>query len=127
MAKSGDQKLKLFYLVNIFSDYTDGEHSLTMQEIIEKLAECGIKAERKSIYSDISELHKYGIEIIGQQKNRTYYYHIENRLFSNEELSLIINAVLESDAVSEDRSKEIIEKLKSFASIYDGDKLLKDF
>ena len=46
MAKTSNQKLKLLYLMQIFSRETDEEHMLTMQEIISLLSNAGIKADR---------------------------------------------------------------------------------
>ena len=54
--RNSKQKLKLLYLIQIFDEYTDEEHGITMSEIIKKLDDNGIKAERKSIYDDIEQL-----------------------------------------------------------------------
>ena len=43
MAKASNQKLKLLYLMQIFMRETDDEHMLTMQEIINLLANTGIR------------------------------------------------------------------------------------
>ena len=61
---SANQKLKLFYLAKIFMEYTDDEHALTMPEIIQKLKEYDISAERKTLYSDFAELKHFGLDII---------------------------------------------------------------
>ena len=50
MAKGENQKLKMLYLVKIFTKYTDDQHSLTMQEIIKKLASYDVSADRKTLY-----------------------------------------------------------------------------
>ena len=34
-----------------------------MQEILDKLAECGINAERKSIYDDLDALRDFGLDV----------------------------------------------------------------
>ena len=52
MAKGENQKLKMLYLVKIFTEYTDDQHSLTMQEIIKKLASYDVSADRKTLYLD---------------------------------------------------------------------------
>ena len=51
-----NQKLKIMYLMKILMAETDEEHSLTLQQIVEKLNACGVTAERKSLYSDIDNL-----------------------------------------------------------------------
>jgi len=62
------------------------EHSISMKEILNALEDYGITAERKSIYSDIETLRLYGMDIIGEQSGRTYYYHVGNRQFELAEL-----------------------------------------
>ena len=64
MARSSNQKLKLLYLVKIFSEETDEQHGLTLQEIISKLGAYDVKADRKTLYQDFEELRHFGIDII---------------------------------------------------------------
>ena len=64
MAKGGNQRLKLFYLLDILNTYTDDEHALSMSEIVRLLVDYGVNAERKSIYTDIEEVKKYEADII---------------------------------------------------------------
>jgi hypothetical protein len=52
MSKSPNQKMKLLYLMRIFLEQTDEEHSLTLREIEEELAKYGVSAERKALYND---------------------------------------------------------------------------
>ena len=49
MARGTNQKLKLYYLVQIMLAKTDEEHSLTMPQIIHEMGKYDITAERKSI------------------------------------------------------------------------------
>ena len=76
MAKSSNQNLKLMYLMKIMLEMTDETHSITMNEIIDILNSYWINAEHKSLYNDIENLRNYGIDIIGVQKERTYYYNV---------------------------------------------------
>ena len=46
MAKS---KLKMLYLVRMFSQETDDEHGLTLQQIMDYLAQHDINADRKTL------------------------------------------------------------------------------
>lgn len=70
MAKGENQKLKLLYLLDILNKYTDDEHSITMQDIVRRLAEYGVNAERKTVYADMEELRKYGADIIGEKEGQ---------------------------------------------------------
>ena len=53
MPKGNNQKVKLIYLIKYLMEQTDSEHKVTMGEILSYLESKEIKAERKSIYSDI--------------------------------------------------------------------------
>ena len=93
MAKGNNQKLKIIYLMKILLERTDEEHSITMPEIIAALESYGISAERKSIYSDIENLRVFGMDIIGEQRDRTFYYHVGKRQFEVAELKLLVDSV----------------------------------
>ena len=54
MAKGSNQKLKLSILCKIMQEETDDEHSLTLQQIIKKLEEYDITAERKTLKMNIT-------------------------------------------------------------------------
>ena len=66
MSRSEHQKLKLLYLKEILETQTDAAHPLTAQELIELLARKGVRAERKSIYSDMECLLEYGMDVVQQ-------------------------------------------------------------
>jgi len=123
MPKSPNQKLKLLYLMKIFMEFTDETHSITMTDIIEKLSEYGISAERKSLYSDIESLRLFGLDIIGTQEDRTYSYHIGNRPFELAELKLLVDSIQSAKFITEKKSNELIKKLESLASKYEATQL----
>ncbi len=123
MPKSSNQKLKLIYLMKIFLEQTDENHSITMQEIIDALATYGVSAERKSIYSDIENLSLYGLDIIGIQEDRTYHYHIGNRQFELAELKLLVDSVQSAKFITVKKSNELIKKLEGLASKYEASQL----
>ena len=65
MPKGKNQKFKLYRLAQIMLENTDEEHYITMPEIKEKLEEYEVTADRKSIYNDLKDLEKLGIEVEG--------------------------------------------------------------
>lgn len=118
MAKGKNQRLKLFYLLDILNTYTDDEHALSMAEIIVKLAAYGVNAERKSLYTDIEELRHYGADIIGEKAGQGYTYRIGNRKFEIAELKLLMDAVQSSKFITRKKSSELIKKLEDQTSKY---------
>ena len=63
MAKGINQKGKILYLEKILRE-TSETHPCTMQEIIGRLQENGVSAERKSIYDDMEVLRSLKEESI---------------------------------------------------------------
>lgn len=123
MAKGNNQKLKIIYLMKILLEKTDEEHSITMPEIIAALESYGISAERKSIYSDIENLRGFGMDIIGEQRDRTFYYHVGNRQFELAELKLLVDSVQSAKFITVKKSNELIKKIEGFASKYEASQL----
>ena len=123
MAKGNNQKLKIIYLMKILLEKTDEEHSITMPEIIAALESYGISAERKSIYSDIENLRVFGMDIIGEQRDRTFYYHVGNRQFELAELKLLVDSVQSAKFITVKKSNELIKKIEGFASKYEASQL----
>ena len=79
--KGENQKLKMLYLVKLFYEETDDFHAITMPEIIEKLSEYGVNADRKTLYKDIDELKQFGFDIISQRSGKNHYYSLASREF----------------------------------------------
>ena len=48
MPKSEGQKLKLLYLADLLRRETDEDHALSMSDILSRLEELGVHAERKA-------------------------------------------------------------------------------
>ena len=123
MAKGSNQKLKLMYLLRILMENTDETHSISMSDILLKLQDYGITAERKSIYNDLESLRQYGVDIVGQQKDRTYYYNVANRQFELAELKLLVDSVQSAKFLTSKKSNELIKKIEGLASKYEASKL----
>lgn len=120
MAKGMNQRLKLLYLLKIFEEKTDERHPLTLAEIGAELEGYGVKAERKSLYSDMEALRLYGADIIKEQKGKQTFYYLGNRQFELAELKLLVDAVQSSRFITEKKSHELIGKLESLVSDRDA-------
>lgn len=115
-------KLRMLYVLDILRKYSDEEHPLSSMKISSILKkEYGIECERKAtIYSDINTLKEY----------KDNYFNIENvstpskgfciyeREFELPELYLLCDAVQSAHSVTKGKSKALVNKLESFASIY---------
>lgn len=123
MAKGTNQKFKLYRLAEIMLRNTDEDHYITMPEIIEKLAAYEVTADRKSIYQDLRDLEKLGIEVEGEPVGNRYHYHVVSRDFELPELKLLVDAIQSSKFITEKKSNALIRKLERLVSKYDAQKL----
>lgn len=73
MAKSRNQKGKILVLEHLLAG-TSESRIVTMQEILDKLMEYGITAERKSIYDDIEALREFGLDVQYKRGRPGGYY-----------------------------------------------------
>ena len=121
--KGDNQKLKMLYLVKIFSEETDDDHMITMPDIIQKLQAYGVNADRKTVYRDIDELRNFGFDILTLQDGRNYYYYLGGRDFELAELKLLVDSVQSSKFISEHKTRELIKKIESLTSKYQATQL----
>lgn len=109
------QKLKLLYLAKIFQEETDEKHGITMPQIIERLSEYGISAERKSLYRDINLLRDFGFDI--QKYHRApVEYGLNRHMFSHTELMLLADAVQSSRFLTKSKSDALLKSIKGLGS-----------
>ncbi|MCD7762436.1 MAG: WYL domain-containing protein [Lachnospiraceae bacterium] len=123
MAKGANQKLKIMYLMKILLEQTDEDHSISMSEILSALNQYGISAERKSIYNDLESLRQFGMDIIGEQRDRMYYYHVGKRQFELAELKLLVDSVQSAKFITAKKANELIKKIESLASKHEASQL----
>ena len=123
MAKSRNQKGKLLYLAEIFHRETDEAHGLTLAELTERLAAYGVQAERKTLYADMEELRRCGLDIDSWKEGREYRYRLASREFELPELKLLVDAVQASRFITENKSRSLIKKLESLVSVHDARQL----
>lgn len=116
MAKSGNQKLKLLYLIKILEEQSDEEHCLSAQALIDALAVYGISAERKSVYNDIAQLIDFGYDIILVKAKTGGGYYLAGRDFELAELKLLVETVQASRFLTVGKSRELISKIEKLAS-----------
>lgn len=120
---SVSSKLKIVYLMKILMEKTDESHYITMPEILSALEGYGITAERKSIYTDIENLRLFGMDIIGEKRDRTFCYYLGSRQFELAELKLLVDSVQAARFISEKKSNALIKKIEGLASKHEANKL----
>ena len=79
--KKPNQKLKPYVVLQYLLKYTDENNTASALDIVEYLKECGIYAERRSIYRDIEDINK----VMWMIENETDIYEAEEVIASDED------------------------------------------
>ena len=107
------QRLRTLYVMKILLRYSDENHTISSNEILRHLKDYGVSAERKSIYSDIAILSKFGMDI---ETISNVGYYVNSREFELAELKLLVDAVQASKFITQQASKTLIRKLENLTS-----------
>ncbi len=116
------KKLALLRVLHILEYYSDENHPLTQEEIIKHLErDYGIILERKAVARQLAllkEAYDYPnspLTIVAEKGKGTY---IEQRVFEDAELKMLIDGVLSSRYVTASHSKKLIDKLCTLSNKY---------
>ena len=103
--------LRPMYVKEILFDYTDENHFITVNEILELLESVyGITSTRKTLYEDIDLLLSVGLDI-ECIKGRMNKYHLLSRDFDIAEIRLLIDSVESLRSLPLCKSRELVKKL----------------
>lgn len=114
MAKSENQKLKIFYVLKCFFEKSDENTPISSDEIITYLMKFNIEAENRSIYRDINLLrNELGIDIDGRRGTK---YRLMSRDFKFSDLRIIAECIHSAKFISDTKSKELVKALGKFCN-----------
>lgn len=125
MAKSDNQKVKILYILDYLQKNSSSANPVRAAELIEMLNKHDITCDRKTVYSDITALQDYGVDIVSTTGRYGGYY-IASRNFELPELKLLIDAVQSSRYLTERKSRELIEKLCAQCNEQDAKLMRRD-
>ncbi|MBR5636498.1 MAG: WYL domain-containing protein, partial [Pseudobutyrivibrio sp.] len=113
MPHVGGQKLKIINEYQILMEESDEQHQINAVEMTRRLKARGIPAERKTVYKDMDTLMDAGVDVV----KGDFGYYIGTRVFELAELKLLVDAVGASKFISQRKTRELVEKISSLASI----------
>ena len=132
MPESG-KKIVILYILQILRKYTDSNHTMTQQQIVERIqSDYGLNVNRTTVKSNIEELIRAGYDIqyteikrkslnkkTGEEEENSiytdlYYQHD----FTEAELHMLIDGLLFSRSVPYKQRKQLIDKLGKLSSSY---------
>ncbi len=103
-----NKKTLIIRIYQILERYSDEEHPLTQQDIIDLLnRDFGAECERKAVGRNLSFLKEAGFDIESGAKGS----YLASRKFENSELRLLIDSVLGSKHINSAHSRLLIDKL----------------
>lgn len=133
MPGDSGKKIIILYILQILQRYTDADHPMTQQQIMEKLrSEYGVTVNRATVRRNLSDLIDAGYDIQYTEVVRTrrspgagedeesviytdlYYEHD----FTEAELHMLIDGLLFSRSVPYRQRRQLIDKLGSLSSIH---------
>ena len=111
-----NKKSLMLLVLKILEEYSDEEHYLTQQEIINLIEDqYGLEFERKSIAASINLLEELDYDI---QKGPKGGYALLSRLLDQTEASYLIDALFSSRSISGTQAKRIAEAISKTLSKY---------
>ncbi len=123
-ALNQSRNIRLLALKEIFEEDTDAEHSITMKQLLNRLLDYGVTAERRTVYEDIHILQNlYNMDIEHRDGERTYK--LKSRKFSMAEIKLIIDSIAASKALTPDATANLTDRLASLCSKHEREFLKK--
>ena len=122
MTDKSSQKLKLLYVLQMLEQETDENTGLTMNDILQRLEEKGISAERKSIYRDMEVLRDFGLQI-ELIPHRPVEYTLSRQGFTLSELNLLLDSVQSNRFLDDRTSEELEAKIRNMANVKDRERL----
>lgn len=150
--KKNDQKMKPYLVYEYLMRYSDANHVVSANELVGYLQECGISAERRSIYKDIEEINKallltqrdgYGIpraetveeaeELLQDDKEKTIIYdahrkgfYVRKRHYKVDDIRLLAECVYSAKFIDEKRAKRLANVVCDLVSEHHADDIKRD-
>ena len=151
--KKPNQKVKPYVVLQYLLKNTDEDHVATAFDIIAFLEdECGIEAERRSIYKDIEEINKVAlmfqngcsideageelkenkdddsIRLVVYDKSRKgFYVQKYSRQFDLDDIRLLAECVYSAKFIAEGQAKRLVDHvICDFVSIHQAEKIKHD-
>ena len=106
------QAINPLYIMKILLEKTNQINPMTSRGIIAELNKYDICLDRKTVYNSIENLNLFGLDI-KQSKVKPKGFYVASREFDIPELKILVDAVQSSKFISEKKSIELINKIKT--------------
>ena len=143
--KQTNQKVKPYIVLQYLLKYSDESHVRSAYKIIAFLQECGIDAERRSIYKDIEEINKVALmlenectideaeemllddeddelKLVVYDKTKKGFY-VRNRHFDLNDIRLLAECVYSAKFIEKSEADKLVEVVCDYVSEYQAEKI----
>lgn len=143
--KQTNQKVKPYIVLQYLLKYSDESHVRSAYNIIAFLQECGIDAERRSIYKDIEEINKVALmlenectideaeemllddeddelKLVVYDKTKKGFY-VRNRHFDLNDIRLLAECVYSAKFIEKSEADKLVEVVCDYVSEYQAEKI----
>ena len=121
-----ENKNRVLLVLKYLWETTDETHTVSLADISAYLCDCGFpKPDARTLRKDIAQLVELGIDIVHSRSVQNQY-HVASRYFDGPELKLLIDAVQSSRFITPKKSKELIQKLATFAGPHQAELLHRE-
>ena len=109
MYGTGTKKMLNILILDILKEYSDSDHRLLQQDIIDLLKmDYGMDCERRAVKSNIVSLQEMGYDIVSDKG-----YYLRTREFTDAELRLLIDSIFTSGAITDKEAHQLANKLEN--------------
>ena len=115
------KKLRVVKLLEILQQDTDSEHPIATNSLLQRLAELGYTADRRTVARDIEILNAQGYEVMQVKDGKQNAYYIEDRSFSLPELKILIDAVQAASFITDKKSDDLIRKIAALGGSHQAE------
>lgn len=121
-----NNNIKFYTFIDILETYSDKNVSLSVKEINHHIKKrLGIELDRRTIYNYMRDMKALGFDVSDYDKDKEGYYLNSHRLEPHE-IKILSDAVLTSNFITHGKSLALLEKLKTFNSIYQNSNFIQN-
>lgn len=144
--KQPHQKIKPYVVLQYLLHNTDDKHAVSANEIVDYLKECGIYAERRSIYRDIDEINKVywmlendadideAEEVLAEDEEEKYIvydshlkgFYVRQQHYNADDIRLLAECVYATKFIDEKRAARLVDVVCDLVSEYQADDIKHD-
>ena len=147
--KKPNQKLKPYLVLQYLLKYSDENHTVSAPELVGYLQEeCGIYAERRSIYRDIEEINKAMLiveeeitakeaekklaeedaerYVVYDNKRKKKGFYVRQRFYEYDDIRLLAEAIYSAKFLTENQSKNLVDVVCGLVSEYQAETIKHD-